>query len=174
MNTNLPVRNAFILLIFSAAWIIMEHVLGFNSTRHDVGEFTRLVPALVYWASLFLLMARLKKRNGSLKFLEGWKAGIISSFVYAAGFTLVVVIYSIFINPGFYESYKAYSLSQLEAHQATQAQIDDALREIDMTYGGSPFSYLLLFLFSFLWGIVLSAIASLVFMSKAKTAAGTP
>ena len=166
MKTASPVRIAVITLIISALWIAFEHLMGYNTTRHDIGQFARILPGLIFWGSLFLAVRNEKRKTGKLTFVEGWKAGIITSLVYSIGFTLVIIFYQQLINPEFYETFKAFTLSKLQEHQATQAQIDSSLKEIEMSYSGSAMSYFLLLLFSFVWGVVLSAIAALIFKTK--------
>ena len=166
MKTLTPFRLAIVALIFSIAWIGFEHAMGYNTTRHDIGQFTRLLPAFVYWAFLFIAVRNEKRRTGQLSFLNGWKAGNVTSLVYSIGFAIIIMIYQQFINPEFFETFKTFSLAELQSNQATQAQIDSAMKEIEMSYSGSATSYLLLFVFSFVWGVVLSSIAALIFKSK--------
>jgi len=173
MKTASPFRIAIIALIFSIVWCAFELLMGYNTTRHDIGQIARLVPDIVFWGSLFLAVRNEKRKTGKLSFIDGWKAGIITSLVYSIGFTLIIIFYQQFINPEFYETFKAFTLSQLEAHKATQAQIDSSLKEIEASYNGSAMSYCFLFVFSFVWGIILSAIAALVFRTKKDVVTGT-
>ena len=171
MKTLTPFRLAIVSLIFSIIWIVFEHAMGYNTTRHDIGQFTRLVPAFVFWLSLFIAVRNEKRKTGKLTFTDGWKAGIVTSLVYSAGFTIIIVIYQQFVNTDFYETFKAFSLAELETAEATAAQIDSAMKEIEMSYSGTTTSYLLLFVFSFVWGTILSSIAALIFKSKKEVVA---
>ena len=166
MKTATPFRIAIILLIISAVWIGLEHMMGYNTTRHDIGQYSRLVPALLFWASIFVVVRNEKRKTGKLTYIDGWKAGVVCSLVYSFGFAIIIAIYQQFINPEFYETFKAFSLAHLQEIKATQAQIDSAMKEIEMSYSGSPTSYVLLFVFSFVWGIILSSLAALIFKSK--------
>ena len=174
MKTATPFRLAIAALIFSIVWIIFEHIMGYNTTRHDVGQFTRLVPALVFWGVLFIAVRNEKRKTGKLTFIDGWKAGIITSLVYSIGFTLVIIFYQQFINPEFYETFKAFTLSQLQEHHATREQIDSAMKETEMSYSGSAMSYAMLLAFSFVWGVILSAIAAMIYKSKKEVAVVQP
>jgi hypothetical protein len=166
MKIYSPVRLAMILLIFTAIWIAFEHVMGWNTIRHDIGQFARLVPALVFWISIFVVVRNEKRKESVLTFRKGWITGIILSVVYSIGFTLIIIIYQQFVNPEFYETLKAFTLQNLQLHQASQEQIDSSMKELEMSFNGSVMSYLLLLIFSLVWGVLLSAIAAMVFKSK--------
>jgi hypothetical protein len=45
------VKYAVIALIFSIVWTFIEHVLGYNTTKHEIGQYARLIPALfiTFW-----------------------------------------------------------------------------------------------------------------------------
>jgi len=166
MKSSSPVRIAVIVLIITAAWIAVEHVLGFNTTRHDIGQYTRLLPAFVFWASIFVVVRNEKRKAGTLTFRDGFKAGVLSALVYSFGFMIIIIIYQGFINPQFYETFKAFSLANLQERSATPGEIEASMKEIEMSYSGSALSYALLFVFSFAWGVILSAIAALIYKSK--------
>ena len=42
------------------------------------------------------------------------------------------------------------------------------MKEIEMSYSGSAMSYVLLFIFSFLFGAMISAIASLIYKTRSQ------
>ena len=82
------------------------------------------------------------------------------------GFTLLIAFYSHFVNPGYYELYKTFSLDRLHQQNATQEQIDSCMKEVDSIYNGSLLSYLEMFFFSMIFGVALSAIAAVSFKKK--------
>ncbi len=166
MKSSPPIRLAIKVLAFTIAWIAFEHLMGWNTTKHEIGQFARLVPAFVFWTSVFIVVRNEKRKAEGVTFVEGWRAGVLTSFVYSVGFTLVIIIYQRFINPEFYETLKTFTLQQLQLHQASQEQIDSSMKELEMSFNGSKGSYSMLFGFSFIWGILLSAIASLVFKTN--------
>ena len=174
MKTATPVRLALYALIFSIVWIAFEHALGYNTTRHDIGRFARLIPGFAFWFVLFVAVRNEKRKTGKLTFTEGWKAGIITSLVYSIGFTIIIIFYQQFVNPQFYETFKAFTLSQLQEHHASQEQIDSALKETEMSYSGSAMSYCMLLLFSFVWGVILAAIAAMIYKSKKEAVVSAP
>jgi len=75
-------------------------------------------------------------------------------------------LYAEVINPQYRPTLIAYERSKLEAAHATPEQIADKLKEVEMSSGGSFLSYLLLFVFMFLFGFIVAVIASLIFKKK--------
>ena len=172
MKTTSPARTAITVLIITIIWMAFEHLMGWNTTRHDIGQWAHLFAPLLFWISLFVVVYNEKKKRGTLTFNEGWKAGMVTSFIYAAGFTIIIVIYQQLINPEYYETLKAFKLRELQSHNATQQQIDASMKELEMTANGSATSYFLLFVFTLAWGILLSAIASLIYKTKKRESVG--
>ena len=166
MKTSNPVRIALYLLAFTIVWILFQHAMGFNTTRHDIGQYTRMVTMIVFWVAIFVVVKNERRNRGSITFIEGWKAGLISSLIYCIGFTIFIFFYQKFINPEFYPTFKEYTLNQMQMQHATQQQIDAKMNEIDMSFNGLAISFVMLFVFSLMLGMVISAIAALVYRSK--------
>ena len=160
------VKYALIALMITAVWMIVEHVAGWNTTRHDIGEYTRMIPMALFWVMIFVTVNQSRGGRSPYTFSEGLRDGLMMSLLYCAGFTVLIFLYQTFLNPEFFETFKAYKLSQLEAAHATQAEIDSMSKNMEMSFNGSVASYLLLFVFSFGWGFILSAVAALVYRKK--------
>ena len=146
--------------------MIFEHSMGWNTARHDIGRYSNLFAPLTFWFSIFIIVRNEKRKLGTLSFGNGWKAGVIATLVYAVGFTLLIAIYQKLINPEYYETLKVFMLHKLETQHASQEQIDSAMKEIETSYNGSATSYLLLFVFTLVWGVLLSAIAASIYKTK--------
>ena len=99
-------------------------------------------------------------------FNEGLRDGLLMSLLYCAGFTLVILLYQKFLNPDFFTTLKAFTLEQMKAANATDAEIESSMKSMEMSFSDSPVSYFLLFVFSFGWGLILSAIAARVYRKK--------
>ena len=158
-------------LAVSIIWILFEHLMGYNTTRNDVGQYTRMFPMVFFW--IMLIVAIYYKRRGhgnTLTFGEGFRTGLIMTLIYCAGFTIVIILYNQFLNPEYYPMLKDFTMQQLLAKHAAQSAIDAKMKELEMTQSGTPLSYLLLFVFSSVWGIGISAIASLILQKKPKSA----
>jgi NADH:ubiquinone oxidoreductase subunit 3 (subunit A) len=158
-----PVRFALAALVLSLIWILFEHLMGWNTKRHDIGQYTRLVPMLVFWIILVSGIWYVRRHHGhSLTFREGFQAGLIMTLIYCAGFTIIMVLYQKFMNPDYYQTMKEFTLQGLRERRATQHEIEEAEQQLYHRAGGSARSYLLLFVYSSIWGVGISSIASMM------------
>lgn len=156
-------------LAVSVIWILFEHMMGYNTTRNDIGQYTRLFPMIFFWIMLVVCIYYLRRRHGNtLTFKEGFLAGITMTLIYCLGFTIAIILYQKFLNPDLYAIMSEFTADQLEQGKLTQEQYNKAIKDVDRVYSGTPLSYFLLFVISALWGIGISAIASLVLMRKPK------
>ncbi|MBX7109361.1 MAG: DUF4199 domain-containing protein [Chitinophagales bacterium] len=152
---------------FAVVWILIEHVLGFNTARHEIGQYTRNATMIFFWVTIFLALRETKKNQGhQLSFMHGFMLGAMYSILFSLAFVIVILLYVKLINPAFYATYREFTLNQLIASHATPKAIKEAMHEVDMSYNGSMQSYVLLFLFSTLFGVFISLIAAFVYRTK--------
>ena len=166
MSAKPPVKFALIALSVSLVWILIEHVAGWNTTRHDIGQYTRMLPMVLFWVLIFVAVNQSRGQRTAYSFSEGLRDGLVMSLIYCAGFTLVILGYQKFINPEFYETLKSYMVAQLNASNLSEEEMKKALDNMELSFSGSAASYFLLFLYSFGWGLILSAIAARVYRKK--------
>jgi hypothetical protein len=160
------VRYALIALAITFVWIIIEHLSGWNTTHHNIGQYTRMLPMILFWVMIFVVVNQSRGQRTEYPFNEGLRNGILMSLIYCAGFTLMIAVYQKFINPEFFDTLKAYTIDQMTQADKTQAEIDQTLKNMEMTFNGSASSFFLLFVFSFGWGVIVSAIAARVYRIK--------
>lgn len=166
MNKTI-LKYLIISIVFADAWILIEHVLGLNTIHHEIGQFTRNLPMVFFWITIFLVISEVKRRQGNqLTFSQGFKTGLLYTVLFSLAFAIIILLYVKLINPEFYASYKEFTRNQLITTHATPRQIKAAMQEVDISYNGTLKSYALLFLFSSIFGIVISLIASMVFRTK--------
>lgn len=166
MSTKPSVKYALIALAISTVWMMIEHFMGWNTTRHDIGQYTRMLPMVLFWVLIFAAVNQSRGQRDTYSFNEGLRDGMLMSLLYCAGFTIVIYLYQKFINPEFFETLKAYTLDQMRARNATDAEIEKSMKDMEMSFNGSVISFFLLFVFSFGWGLILSAIAARVYRKK--------
>jgi len=152
-------------------WILFEHLLGFNTTRHDIGQYTRMFPMFFFLAMIFVaIYYRRRGLGNTLRFAEGFKTGIVMTLIFCAGFTTVIILYQQFLNPEYFSTLHEFCKNKFAAEGLAPEEIDKKLSQLERWQGSSAISYLLLFVFSSIWGIIVSAIASLILMRKPKSA----
>ncbi|MCW3087642.1 MAG: hypothetical protein JWQ78_1028 [Sediminibacterium sp.] len=164
---NPAVKYAVIALVISIAWTLIEHVLGWNTTKHEIGQYTRMAGAFVFYILIFAAVAETRRQQGgAMSFGEGFTTGAILSVIYSIGIAAWYALYGEVINPQYKTSLMAFERSKLEAVNATPDAIAAKMKEVDMSTGGSVLSYILLIVFMAIFGLVLSAIAGLIFKRK--------
>jgi len=152
-------------------WILFEHVMGYNSEKWNIGRYTNDFPVVFYSAMLFVAIYYKRRGLGdTLNFAEGFRTGIIMSLIFSLGFTIVIILYQKFLNPHMIVSVEAFITQQLNEGTMNTQQYESAMKDADNTYGGTFMSYAWLFIFTVLWGIGISAIASLILQKKPETA----
>jgi len=165
---NPAVKYGVYALLISIIWTIIEHILGYNTTNHETGQYARMLGSIVYFILVVVaIFAVRKQQNGSLTFGEGFKAGAIVSLIYGVGITIWYALYGEVINTQFKPTLMAFERAKLEAVHATPDAIAAKMKEVDMSSGGSALSYVMLFIFMTLFGVVIAAIASLI-LKRAK------
>lgn len=158
-----PLKFAMVALSLAVVWILFEHLMGWNTTRHDIGQYARLGPMISFWIILVLGIWYLRRSHGhSLTFREGFEAGLIMTLIFCAGFTIIIMLYQQFINPDYYQTLKDFTMKQMQDRGATPKEMELVQNELKEQAGGSALSYLLLFVFSAIWGLGISAIASMI------------
>lgn len=163
------IRFALIAFAFSFLWTLMEHAMGFNTTNHQTGQYTRLVPALVFYACVGLAVWQKRKRQGNtLRFAEGFKTGAGVALLYGLLVTVWFAIYAEVINPDFQPTLMEFERARIPA-SATAEEAATKMREVELTSGGSVQSYLILFGFLALFGMAVAALVSL-FLKKRRRA----
>lgn len=160
---NAPINFALGTLAASVIWILFEHLMGWNTTDHFIGQYARMMPMILFWIMLVVCIWYIRRGNGNtLTFKEGFRSGLVMTLIYCLGFTIVIILYSKFLNPTMQETMNEFMKQQLQEGSLTQKQYDDAMKENEMVYSGTALSYLWLFIFSFIWGVGITALATII------------
>lgn len=82
-------------------WIALEYVLGFHTTRPDLGAYTGLLSNLITLVMLFLLLQTKRARiyDGRLSLGAGIGAGMFASFTASLLVYSCISSYTQFLNP---------------------------------------------------------------------------
>lgn len=172
------VRNLGYALLLTWLSVAVNHLLGFNTVRHDIGDITRNAVTIVFWCSIFLTIVQIRAVSGEEhNFLNAFRSGTLYSLFYSAAFSISMAFYQHVINPQFYPTYRAYFESRLVAAKLAPDLIAAKLRQFDMRFNGDFPTYMLLFLFMGMGGVILAAIAAAIYrrprMAKVSAAQGS-
>jgi hypothetical protein len=110
-------------------WIALEYLLGFHTTRPEIGTYTGLLSNLIPLTMLFLLLRakRATVYDGRLSLGSGIGAGLTASFVAALVVYSFLVTYSHYINPTWIDQALETKVVQLRAAQVAEPVIQDKI-----------------------------------------------
>ena len=160
---SIALRTAIILVIITIIWTLIEHFLGYNTTRHDIGQYTRMVtPFLFYFGIGIAVMMKRKHENNTLGFAEGFRTGLGVTAIYSVLSTLWLALYAELINPEFKPTLLAFEKEKLVAAGTSPAEMETEMIQADAMTGGSITSYVYLLIFTIIAGVIVSLLAALI------------
>jgi hypothetical protein len=123
---------------FAAAvmvYVLIEHVLGFNTTNHETGQYSRLI-ALIFpiLATYYGIRAKRDNQFGSLTFGEGVKAGFLIALIQTTLTTLWFLFYAAVVNPEFLETLIRFERSRMAAAGAIEPEIAPKIEQLRWMY----------------------------------------
>jgi hypothetical protein len=161
------IRFTTIALVITIAWTLIEHFLGYNTIHHEVGQYTRMLTAIFFYVCVALAVwVKRKQQANQLIFKQGFKTGALVSLYYSIGVTIWFALYAEVINKDYQPTLLAFTRKELEAKHLPPEVIAAKLKEVEMSSGGSVVSYLLLFVFMALFGLIVAVIASAIMKKK--------
>jgi magnesium-transporting ATPase (P-type) len=164
-------RNLGYALVLTIISFFINHALGFNTERHDIGDYSRNAVTVIFWCSIFLTVVQIRAVSGDEhNFLSAFRYGFFYSVFYSAAFALFMVFYQRVVNPQFYPTYRKFFEEQLNAAKLSPELIASRMRQFDMSFNGDFPTYVLLFLYMAMGGAILAAIAAAIFRNPVKHA----
>lgn len=146
-----------------------EHILGFNSERMDIGQFTRIFAILL--PIIMIVLGIREKRNvdfgGNFELADGIRCGVIISTISGALTALFFVIYQSYINPSYLDHLISFERSRMIGDGIADADISskiDAMR----TMNGFPALLIFQFVGSIVSGLAISIISSMILRKSAR------
>ena len=127
MKTEIRYGVFFALIV--VVYVMIEHLLGFNTTRHDIGQYSRFAGILVPIIGVFfgIKAKREKDLNGIMTFRQGVKAGVIVAVVQTTITTLWFLLYGEIINPEFMDTMLEFERTKMLADGMTESAVTEQL-----------------------------------------------
>jgi F0F1-type ATP synthase assembly protein I len=148
--------------IFFLEWLIFRN----NSENYDVREIVGWVGILL--STIFVYFAlkyyRDKQNNGELSFGEGLKLGVLLILLPAMAFGIFNVLYILFLDPNFLDTYYNYQLEQIKK-SVPLAELDSKMKAVqqEKEMFESPFvQFIVMFLSVFVVGLIVTIISTLI------------
>lgn len=163
MKTEVRFGVLFGLLV--VVYVLIEHVLGFNTTRHDIGQYSRLMGVIVPFVGIFfgIRQKREKDLGGYMTWGQGVKTGFQIALIQTTITTLWFLLYGNVINPDFMDTMLAFERSKMAAAGTSDAAIAQQVEQIRSMYAVPGFQ-----VFQMIAGIVSGVIAAMIFSAFMK------
>ncbi len=110
-------------------WITLEYLLGFHTTRPEIGTYTGLLSNLIPLAMIFLLLRRKRAAvyDGRLSLAASIGAGLFASFVASLLVYSFLVTYSHSINPTWIDQALDVKVAAWRAQQVAETTIQERI-----------------------------------------------
>jgi membrane protease YdiL (CAAX protease family) len=149
-------------------WVTAEHLLGFNTTKMEIGQYTQPIIAIVVVVILFFGIREKKNKelNGQLKFFEGLKTAFYISLFYALLHGVWFALYSQIINPNYGELSLQFQEKQLVAEGKTPQQITEELGMTKMIFGNIVIQFAFFMISTTIINTIVGAIVTIFLRTK--------
>ena len=163
MKTELKYGVIFAAIVI--VYVMIEHFLGFNTTRHDIGQYSRLAGVLVPIIGIFMgIKAKRKELNGNLTFGQGVKTGFLIALIQTTITTLWFWFYGTVVNPQFVNTMLEFERSRMLARGTDAADARATIDRLKALYS-FPFLQLAQEVAGILYGTIFAMIFS-AFLKK--------
>lgn len=137
------IKYSLISAVALIIWVTTEHLLGFNTTKMEIGQYTQPIIAIVVFVILFFGIR--EKRNkifsGQLTFIQGLKTAFFISLFYSILQGGWFALYSNVINPEYSTLSLLFKEKQLLAEGKTPEQIASELSMTKKIFDGGINQY---------------------------------
>lgn len=162
---RLGIKYGLIATIILVMWSLFEHEFGFNTEKHEIGQYTRIAGAFLFFIFIYLgIRERKKLQRGQLSFKHGFQTGALIVGVYSVLNACWFAAYSKLINPAFFETVMKFEIEKLQKANASAEQI--AARTQELSGNGSAASFIFLFAFNCISGLLVVLIFSALLKTK--------
>lgn len=147
-------------------YVILEHLLGLNTTRHDIGQYTRYAGVLVPILGVFFgIRAKRKELGGKITFGQGVKTGFLIAVIQTTITTFWFWFYSTVINPQYLDTMLAFERSKMLAAGTPEPAVNAEL-ERTRAFFRVPNFQIFQEVFGIAYGVVIAVIVSFFLRTK--------
>ncbi len=174
MNSELRYAAGFAAL--TVAYTMVEHVLGFNSVNHEVGQYTRLAGIVFPVAAVYLGIRsrRAQRADGSpFTFVSGLRTGFIVALVLSVITALWFLLYGNVINPEFLGTLLEFEKDRMIAAGTPEAEVAANIDRLRTMYS-FPVQPVVQTLLGVAYGTFFAAVFAILMRRKGTTAADAP
>ena len=158
----------FIIAFFVLTWILFGNSAEKNYSIQEVVGYLGIFLATSF-AFFGIKYYRDKVNSGRLSFGQGLKVGLLIILLAALAFALVDLVYVLFINPEFFESYFNYQVTQMKASMSPD-RFAEKLKEMESQkeiMSNPAMLFLLMFFTVVIIGLIVSVVSALILKKSA-------
>jgi hypothetical protein len=153
------IRYGIIFALIVVVYVMIEHFLGFNTTRHDIGQYTRLAGVLVPILGIFFgIRAKRQELNGRMIFGQGVKTGFLIAVIQTTITTLWFWFYGTVVNPQFMDTMLEFERAKMAAAGTDANTIATGIARMKSLYSTPTLQ-----IFQEVLGIVYGTVFALIF-----------
>lgn len=119
MNIKPEIKYGLFMGLGVSLWIILEFLLGFHTTRMEIGRWSGYFSVIIPILCLYFGIQQTKAET----YWQKVKAGIVMVSIASVIIALFFVVYNLFINPNWIEQGIALEKQQLTESGATEEEI---------------------------------------------------
>ncbi len=111
-------------------WIMGEFLLGFHTTRLEIGAYSGYFSCIIPLVTLFVMLKGKRDRTpgGHLAYWPAIKSGLHAAFISGAIIYAFMVVYGNFINPGWLDQALDWRVARLRAGGVAETAIREEIK----------------------------------------------
>src|SRR5687768_12658197 len=122
MKTEIKYGVLFAAIV--AVYVMIEHFAGVNTTRHDIGQYTRFGGVLVPVLGVFFgIRAKRAELGGTLTFGQGVKTGALVAVIQTTLTTIWFLFYATVVNPTFLDTMLEFERTKMAAAGMSESDL---------------------------------------------------
>ncbi|MBS3142848.1 DUF4199 domain-containing protein [Candidatus Woesearchaeota archaeon] len=161
MNIPTEIKYGTVIGVGVSAWVLLEFLLGFHTTRMHIGQYTGYLSIIVPILGIYFALKEIKKKE-AFGFWKGVKHGMLIVSLAAVIITVFFYGYNTVIHPGWLDRGIEYQTQQMRAQGISEGNITAMTHQMRVFYTSAA-QYPAIFLGILLQGLILSLIIA-VFM----------
>lgn len=164
---RLELRYAIFIGVGISIWVLFEYLLGFHTTRLEIGQYSGYLSVIIPILGLYLGLR--KKRDvelkGEMSYLTALKSGVIISIIASLIIGIFFYFYTSFIHPSWIKQGLEFERKRMIEKRIPKKDIEKNVEQLKAFY--SPqMQFTGTFIGTAIYAVLLTSIISLVVRRK--------
>jgi hypothetical protein len=157
------VKYGVITGIAVCSWVVIEYLLGFHTSRLEIGKYSGYFSMIIPFVTLFLAIREKlnETEEESLSVWQGIRTGVLVSFLSAVITAVFMLLYNNLINPGWQRAAMEMQKRQMMQGGMSLEAVNKYMKDYEIFMSG-PIQFTLIIVGTVASGFVLSLILCLI------------